>query len=75
MYTDEHLNEVRKLISRFATPVELMNDGLVIITDPDMMDGIGETLYHMDINQRNLCTCYKDCTQGVFINREKNERL
>ena len=72
MYTAKDLEEVRKVISKFITPIELINDGLVIICDASILDDIGDALYHMNISQKNLNRCYEGCAQDVFVGKRKN---
>lgn len=69
--TPVDLNEVRRVIGGFREQVHIVNLGLVMIFDAYDMDGIGESLYHMDVNQQNLHQCYEDHARDVVIHCEK----
>lgn len=72
IYEITDLKRIREVIKVFAIPIEIINDGLVMICDAIIMDDIGESLIGFGVNQKNLGDCYKDCAQGVFVGKQKN---
>lgn len=65
------LDEIHKVVSRFITPVHIINHGMVMMFDAYRnSEEIAECLYHMDVNQKNLADCYEGCSDDVVIHRE-----